>query len=62
MKEREYAKRIREVMERRHIQDEDRYLQYLERQKEIKLRGAEERLEEAKWELNVIRKMRKGEL
>jgi len=62
MKEKEYAKRLRESMERRHIQDEDRYLQYLERQKEIKLQGAEERREEAEFELKVIRKMRRGEL
>jgi len=62
MKEKEYAKRIRELMDRRHIQDEDRYLQYLEQQKEIKLRGAEERREEAEFELRVIRKMRRGEL
>jgi len=62
MKEREYAKRIRELMKRRHIQDEDRYLQYLERQKQIKLQGAEERREEAEFELRVIRKMRRGEL
>ena len=62
MKEREYAKRIREVMERRHIQDEDRYLRYLEEQKEIKLRNAETRREEAEFELRVIRKMRRGEL
>ena len=62
MKEKEYAKRIREIMERRHIQDEDRYLRYLEEQKEIKLRNAETRREEAEFELGVIRKMRKGEL
>ena len=62
MKEKEYAKRIREVMERRHIQDEDRYLRYLEEQKEIKLRNAETRREEAEFELGVIRKMRRGEL
>jgi len=62
MKEKEYAKRIREVMERRHIQDEDRYLRYLEEQKEIKLRNAETRHEEAEFELGVIRKMRRGEL
>ena len=62
MKEKEYAKRIREIMERKHIQDEDRYLRYLEEQKEIKLRNAETRREEAEFELGVIRKMRKGEL
>ena len=62
MKAKEYAKRIREVMERRHIQDEDRYLRYLEEQKEIKLRNAETRREDAEFELRVIRKMRKGEL
>ena len=61
-REKDYAKRIRELMNRRHIQDEDRYLRYLEEQKEIKLRNAETRREEAEFELRVIRKMRKGEL
>ena len=61
-REKDYAKKIRELMKRRHIQDEDRYLRYLEEQKEIKLRNAETRREEAEFELRVIRKMRKGEL
>jgi len=62
MKEEKYAKRIRELMERKHIQNKDRYLRYLEEQKEIKLRNAETRREEAEFELRVIRKMRRGEL
>ena len=61
-REKDYAKKIRALMKRRHIQDEDRYLRYLEEQKEIKLRNAETRREEAEFELRVIRKMRKGEL
>ena len=61
-REKDYAKRIRELMKRRHIQDEDRYLRYLEEQKEIKLRNAETRREDAEFELRVIRKMRRGEL
>jgi len=61
-REKDYAKRIRELMKRRHIQDEDRYLRYLEEQKEIKLRNADARREEAEFELMVIRKMRRGEL
>jgi len=62
MDEKDYAKKIRGLMKRRHIRDEDRYLRYLEEQKKIKLRSAEERREEAEFELGVIRKMRKGEL
>jgi len=62
MDEKDYAKKIREVMKRKHIRDEDRYLRYLEEQKEIKLRNAETRREEAEFELMVIRKMRRGEL
>jgi len=62
MDEKDYAKKIRGLMKRRHIRDEDRYLRYLEEQKKIKLRSAEERRKEAEFELGVIRKMRKGEL
>jgi len=62
MDEKDYAKKIREFMEQKHIRDEDRYLRYLEEQKEIKLRKAEARREEAEFELRVIRKMRRGEL
>jgi len=61
-REKDYAKKVRELMKRRHIQDEDRYLRYLEEQKEIKLRNAETRREDAEFELRVIRKMRRGEL
>ena len=60
--EEDYAEEIRGMMKRKNIKKTDDYLRYLQEQKETKLNKAKERVEEAEWEINVIRKMRKGEL
>ena len=60
--ETDYARRIKEMMERKNIKRTDEYLRYLEEQKEIKRDAAEKRMREAEWEINVIRKMRRGQL
>jgi len=60
--ETDYARRVREMMERKNIKRTDEYLRYLEEQKEIKRDAAEKRMREAEWEINVIRKMRRGQL
>jgi len=49
-------------MKRKNIKKTDDYLRYLQEQKELKRDAAKKRVEEAEWEINVIRKMRKGEL
>ena len=55
-----YAQEIRELMTRKNIKKTDDYLRYLEEQKRIKRDKAVERVRKAEWELNVIKKMRKG--
>ena len=60
--EEDYAEEIREMMKRKNIKKTDDYLRYLQEQKETKRDKAKERVEEAEWEINVIKKMRKGEL
>ena len=60
--EEEYAKRIREYMEKKHIKKTDEYLRYLQEQKETKRDVAKKRVDEAEWEIGVIEKMRRGEL
>ena len=60
--EADYARRVREMMKRKNIKRTDEYLRYLEEQKEIKRDAAEKRMREAEWEINVIRKMRRGQL
>jgi len=60
--ETDYARRIKEMMERKNIKRTDEYLRYLEEQKEIKRDAAEKRMREAEWEIGVIRKMRRGQL
>jgi len=60
--EADFARRIREMMERKNIKRTDEYLRYLEEQKEIKRDAAEKRMREAEWEIGVIRKMRRGQL
>jgi len=60
--EEDYAEEIRGMMKRKNIKKTDDYLRYLQEQKETKLNKAKERVEEAEFELGVIRKMRKGEL
>jgi len=60
--EEDYAEEIRGMMKRKNIKKTDDYLRYLQEQKETKRDKAKERVEEAEWEINVIKKMRKGEL
>jgi len=60
--EADYARRVREMMDRKNIKRTDEYLRYLEEQKEIKRDAAEKRMREAEWEIGVIRKMRRGQL
>ena len=60
--EADFARRIREMRERKNIKRTDEYLRYLEEQKEIKRDAAEKRMREAEWEIGVIRKMRRGQL
>ena len=60
--EEDYAEEIREMMKRKNIKKTDDYLRYLQEQKETKRDKAKERVDEAEWEINVIRKMRRGEL
>ena len=60
--EEEYAREIRELMERKHIKKTDEYLSFLQDQKVLKLNAAKKRVEEAEWEIGVIEKMRRGEL
>ena len=60
--EADYARRVREMMKRKNIKKTDEYLSFLEEQKEIKRDAAEKRMREAEWEINVIRKMRRGQL
>jgi len=60
--EADFARRIREMMERKNIKRTDEDLRYLEEQKEIKRDAAEKRMREAEWEIGVIRKMRRGQL
>jgi len=60
--EEEYAREIRELMERKHIKKTDEYLSFLQDQKILKLNAAKKRVDEAEWEIGVIEKMRRGEL
>ena len=60
--EEDFAREIREMMKRKNIKKTDDYLRYLQEQKELKRDAAKKRVEEAEWEINVIRKMRKGVL
>jgi len=60
--EEDFAREIRDMMKRKNIKKTDDYLRYLQEQKETKRDKAKERVEEAEWEINVIKKMRKGEL
>ena len=60
--EADYARRVREMMKRKNIKRTDEYLRYLEEQKEIKRDAAEKRMREAEWEIEVIKKMRRGQL
>jgi len=57
-----YAREIRKLMERKHIKKTDEYLSFLQDQKLLKLNAAKKRVEEAEWEIGVIKKMRRGEL
>ena len=60
--EEEYAKRIREYMEKKRIKKTDAYLGFLQGQKELKRNAAKKKMDEAEWEIGVIEKMRRGEL